>query len=554
LLYKFRLIALIFFQVFVARSYSQTPKIDSLKTIVEKYKATVPAYKKDTVYINHLMKLGYGFRYIKLDSMLYYAKTAKKLSTNIDYTYGILTSNREIGNYYILIGDYAKAKEIHLKNLEASKKVKYHRLVSDTYNAITFINVRNNNYPLAYKNSLEALDYAKAQNDYEYVVLLNLNIGVMFSLLKDFETSLTYFKDCLENKKIVRSPSDLGTIYANIGYSYLHLEQYKKGLENLNKALKICKKNEFPRIIAFTYVTFGHIFLKQQKLDKALTYFKLAEEKHNNIEDKKGSIDMNLGLANTYLLLQKKDLAAAYANKASLQAKELNYLDGMLGAAEIQYKLSKANKNWKNSLVHLEQVHKIADSLATEKNRNILLMEQARINYQKEKENIKQLAENKIAKQRWFVIASLIALLIAILAIILIFRSNRRANNLNKKLANQTVRLSENQSNLNQINANQEKLFSIVGHDLRGPIISLRELMALSLENNSNDHYFKRFAPKLKKDLDHIHFMLDNLLNWGQTQMRGAILNPEIVDVKKEIDRVYELFEKRHNYHRLCRR
>ena len=37
------------------------------------------------------------------------------------------------------------------------------------------------------------------------------------------------------------------------------------------------------------------------------------------------------------------------------------------------------------------------------------------------------------------------------------------------------------------------------------------------------------FIPKLKDDVDHIYFTLNNLLSWGHTQMNGAVTKPSVV-------------------------
>lgn len=534
---------LLFFYLFFTQCFSQNTKIDSLRAVALDYKATVSNYEKDTVYIQHLAKLGYAFRFVKLDSMLAYATTSKRLSEAINYTNGILSANKEIGIYYTLKGDFEKAKEIHYNNLEASKKIGNYKTTIDTYSAIGYIYSRINDYPSAYKICLEAIDFASKHNDYENVTMISLNIGAIFALLNDFENSLYYFKECLKYQELHGLTRNRGMVYANMGYSYLHLKKYDKGLDYLNKALKVFEKSHELQWKAFSYLTIGQIYLKQHKLNEALNFLKKSEAVHTQIEDKKGDIDMKIAFANTYLLLQEKTLALAYSEKAALLAKDNGYLKGMLGSSEILYKLSKKEGEWENALMHLEHIRKISDSIATEKNRNTLLIDEAKFNYQKEKENIKVAAEKKILRQKQYFILSLIGLGIAILAAILIYRSNKRSRNLNIKLAKQTETLSKSQSNLNLINSNQEKLFSIVGHDLRGPIVSLKELVGLSLENSSGEGYFKRFAPKLKKDLDHIHFMLDNLLNWGQTQMRGATLNAENIDIKDEIDEILRLFQ-----------
>ena len=42
---------------------------------------------------------------------------------------------------------------------------------------------------------------------------------------------------------------------------------------------------------------------------------------------------------------------------------------------------------------------------------------------------------------------------------------------------------------------------------------------------------FLDFMPKLRDDIDHIFFTLNNLLSWGRTQMNGSVTKPELVSV-----------------------
>jgi len=542
---KLRLLIFIAIHLVVSNSFSQSPKIDSLRAIVTNYSKSNSEYKKDTIYINHLIELSNSFQYVKLDSMFNYGILSKNLSESMGYTNGLIKSENNIGNYYMLKGEYDKARAIHSKNLKFSKISGRHDITARIYNSIVYIYVRKSNYPKAYEICLEGLDFAIEHKDYTNAIRLNMNIGVLFSLLKDFKNSLRYFNDCLKYQEIYSANSDLGMVQANMGYSYLYLKKYKKGLHHLNEALEVFKKSQIPEWKAFTYITMGKIYFEQRNLEKAHEFFKLAEIEHEKIEDKKGTIDMKIGLAKTYFLMNKIDLSEQYAQKVEILAKEHQYLEGLLGALEILYQLNKKKNEWEKSLVYLEETRKLADSIAFEENKNILLMDEARINYEREKENIKYLSDKAIAKQKQYVIWALIGLLMAVCAALVIFRSNRMAKHLNRKLAEQTQTLSESKSTLNQINKNQEKLFSIVGHDLRGPIVSLKELVGLSLENDSGKDYFFRFAPKLKKDLDHIHFMLDNLLNWGQTQMMGATLNAGKINVRDEIETIHELCKKK---------
>jgi len=93
---------------------------------------------------------------------------------------------------------------------------------------------------------------------------------------------------------------------------------------------------------------------------------------------------------------------------------------------------------------------------------------------------------------------------------------------LNIELRNKKTDLEEKQAYLNELNQTKNKLFSIIGHDLRGPIGAFQGLLKLFKDGEMTKDEFLNFVPKLKVDIDTISFTLNNLLSWGQTQMNGS--------------------------------
>ncbi|HAI42901.1 MAG TPA: hypothetical protein DCM40_34765 [Maribacter sp.] len=176
------------------------------------------------------------------------------------------------------------------------------------------------------------------------------------------------------------------------------------------------------------------------------------------------------------------------------------------------------------------------------KNTRNLTMLNARLNYEKETEELKAQSELALSQQRKYIKWALAALLTLIIIVFIILNANRREKILNKKLAKQAEVLNENQKALKQINHNQDRLFSIVGHDLRSPIISLNEILGLYLEDPEGKEYFEKFAPQLKEDIEQVQFTMDNLLHWGKTQMQGSTVNIKSILVKEELDIILQLY------------
>ena len=81
------------------------------------------------------------------------------------------------------------------------------------------------------------------------------------------------------------------------------------------------------------------------------------------------------------------------------------------------------------------------------------------------------------------------------------------------------------------INETKDKLFSIIAHDLRGPIGAFQGLLKLFKDGDIGQKEFLGFIPKLGADLDHISFTLNNLLSWGQSQMNGSVTKPSMISL-----------------------
>tara|TARA_R110002050_G_scaffold243066_1_gene379376 strand:- start:558 stop:2111 length:1554 start_codon:yes stop_codon:yes gene_type:complete len=84
--------------------------------------------------------------------------------------------------------------------------------------------------------------------------------------------------------------------------------------------------------------------------------------------------------------------------------------------------------------------------------------------------------------------------------------------------------LEKNQLKLKDLNDTKDKMFSIIAHDLRGPVgntLSLSELLQdkdSPLEDSERKEYFKLITQSIKGT----KLLLDNLLNWANSQ-RGKV-------------------------------
>ena len=67
---------------------------------------------------------------------------------------------------------------------------------------------------------------------------------------------------------------------------------------------------------------------------------------------------------------------------------------------------------------------------------------------------------------------------------------------------------------LEKLNQLKDRIFSIIAHDLRGPLISLSEVLKMVSTNEITDAEFKALTPGLSKDITYTTDLLENMLHW----------------------------------------
>jgi signal transduction histidine kinase len=114
----------------------------------------------------------------------------------------------------------------------------------------------------------------------------------------------------------------------------------------------------------------------------------------------------------------------------------------------------------------------------------------------------------------------------------------------NNDILNSQKLIIESQSEeLKALNSNKDRLFSIIAHDLRGPLSSLKGVMQLLDNEFISKEEFKQLSKRLQENVDNVHGMLENLLLWSLSQMDGIKPNIKAFDLNFVVDETVVLFK-----------
>ncbi len=92
--------------------------------------------------------------------------------------------------------------------------------------------------------------------------------------------------------------------------------------------------------------------------------------------------------------------------------------------------------------------------------------------------------------------------------------------------------LSNKSRELTDLNKLKDKLLSVVSHDFRSPLHSLRGALALFLKGALSNEEMKILAENIVEKLDNTYSLLENLLSWAKSQMQGLKVYKKEIDLK----------------------
>lgn len=78
---------------------------------------------------------------------------------------------------------------------------------------------------------------------------------------------------------------------------------------------------------------------------------------------------------------------------------------------------------------------------------------------------------------------------------------------------------------LKKLNQLKDKIFSIIAHDLRGPLVNLSEVLKMINTGMISPDEFKTLSPKLSRDILYTTDLLENILHWSRSQLKGYGIN-----------------------------
>jgi signal transduction histidine kinase len=180
-----------------------------------------------------------------------------------------------------------------------------------------------------------------------------------------------------------------------------------------------------------------------------------------------------------------------------------------------------------------------------------LLSQLKTLEYQFELQESERALETKRFQLRLIFIGILIIIAIATIFIFILKRNLNRQKDLLNIVNNKNEIILKQNGELEQINAEKDRFFAILAHDLKGPIKAISA--SLTFIKEDLDHHRYEEASKMTSAITasavKASELLSNLVEWAKSQQGKIKVNPQDTDVqylvKNSLDLLQEAYSKK---------
>jgi signal transduction histidine kinase len=419
----------------------------------------------------------------------------------------------------------------------ADLKTEYYTELLFTKSAIQYI---QSNY-LESRNSYEELYILSKEIESDIGIARALNgRGLIYLGRELYEEALREFLKSLEVNRSINNQKNITVNLLNIGICYQELGNLEKAYQSFQESLKSSIQNDLQVYALMNMNRLGVLFLETNQLDSAEYYLtEVSTGKPNNWEK---SYNLS-GLTELQIKKGNYKNAIEYGLQSFTIAKKIG---AKWDVAEVALKLSEAYEqvNALDASLKYHKLHKAySDSLLNEEmNREINWAELQLAKAENEQLLVQKDLLSSVRDRNQLIIALLSTIVISLVFLALLYRRhskqkekyNQNLSSINKQLAEKKVLIEKQNKELLQINNTKNRLFSILSHDLRSPINSLKQLLDARSSISAED--ISKYMDMLQQEVGNINEQVNRLLNWANTQMDGFKTKPEMVQLDQIVE------------------
>lgn len=364
-----------------------------------------------------------------------------------------------------------------------------------------------------------------------------IEISACYTQNGDSENALLYGRKTIEILRKTNRKQELALNLLNMGYDYYLIAKYDSAISFYNESEPIFKEIEMTIGLAYLIGNRALVYWKQGDKDLAKADLYKAIEMLKPLDDRYGMADYYNQLGNIYFEEGDQENAISTTMTGLEMAKQEGLKEQIRDASLLLSLLYQKAEDYKKAIRFQTQHHAYADSIQNFETTQQLANQRTEFEVGRKQVEVDLLLEQKRNSQIIMITGGIILLIVIGLAL-LIYSYSKAKIKLN-------VQLEDQKDSLITLNNTKDKFFSIISHDLRGPVSTLSGLVSVTkyfLDEKDTDK-LKDMLNKMGTSVDNLVKLLDNLLHWALQQRGHFPYVPEKLDLKESLEEVADMFE-----------
>jgi signal transduction histidine kinase len=481
------------------------------------------------------------------DKALPYVNATAKLSKSLNYTLGLAESTYYRALIYTERNDYYNA----IDNYDKSRK--YFLQISDTLgvarvsNSIGLIEIKRGNYAIGLKNSLSAIDIFEKQGLVDELSSAYNNLAEAYFKTNQVDKAIDFNIKALEIREQIKDRKGIIASTKNIAELYSIRKEHRRAIDYYEKVLELLDPETEQNLRGEILPKLGSEYLEFKEYVKASEYLVEGLKYNRKQGNEEGILRALNAIGNLNLQKNKVKLAALQLDEAYTIALKVDNKTELLENLKLHIVLDSTRGYYQNAFFWQNKYYDLKDALSKiEQPVFPTDAESLDLNTSNpiEDDLNKFDATTTTTKTSWLsnpilLYGGLAALATLFVLLIITFLKSKAYKDTiadqKDKLTQEKVRseaILEQTHHLEEVNQVKDKLFSIVSHDLKDSISSIKAFLDLLKEDSISKEEFNDLIPELSDNANNASSLLFNLLNWSKSQMQSFEPKPELFNIQ----------------------
>lgn len=484
------------------------------------YKKIIRESKNDSLVINAYTNIMRSLGPNEIDSVMFYGNKALQYSKSKKYWIGELTVNHNISNMLSMHGELTESIPFSERAVKIAQEHNAFKELARSYGLLTVVYGRKGEFAKSTSYVYKSLRIYEKLKDRRGIATSYIKLSAISIQLKDFKNTLLHANKAETINRALKDEELEIDISNNKAVAYAELGRLDEALAMFTRIYEIADKKQGKDISqkALSLMNIGLVYKEKKEYDKAIDFYRRSFKESMDMNLSEGILKNLQNISQAYYL--KGDYAASNTEGiiALEKARSMKVIDLEVEILELLKENYTKQEDYKNALKYTHEYYEAVGKLDVKNREREIGRLRDEYQLSKAEEQIKlgnEINETRTHQRN----LSIVLLIITFLSMAVFAYAYYRIRLLNKRNVINKDKLAES-------NYMKDRLFSVIGHDLRSAYSNTLSVLSMMKDKQLDEEEEQLLLTKVIIQSSSALETLDDLLAWGNAQIKGSTVNP----------------------------